>query len=362
MSIEANMNLQPVVWNGEVYNSAAARANSNPTSSSLKRLEDERDTRGKKGEASGEQNNPGAPLMTRCRSFSRLYCVTRSGNVSTTAMCCGTHTWLICVWRAHPRTRAAGVSNSICHRAGSASQNSTEQYRTECTSPAACSSHEQAQRVQLLQVAGIWNYWAAATTAPHLFHMLSQLHRHHRRHTMRLGSGEMTVRPEKSTRLPDRLPRKRPCLPLSRCTKPLHMQRTGRQSECCHRVNLHEKFNAHEADHRIMLSRCQLWTRVSHECTISSLAHPPHVMQHSATLNKQTIVCPHTKLDSKSHSRRHARILPCLDGNSHAMHPRRAQLPVQERPTPSLKHPNTTPTAAAAPASGTAQAGRAAPS
>lgn len=30
----------------------------------------------------------------------------------------------------------------------------------------------------------------------------------------------MTVRPEKSTRLPDRLPRKRPCLPFSRCTKP----------------------------------------------------------------------------------------------------------------------------------------------
>mmetsp|Transcript_25748 Transcript_25748/g.65472 ORF Transcript_25748/g.65472 Transcript_25748/m.65472 type:complete len:207 (+) Transcript_25748:641-1261(+) len=31
----------------------------------------------------------------------------------------------------------------------------------------------------------------------------------------------MTVRPEKSTRLPLRLPRKRPCLPLSRCTNPL---------------------------------------------------------------------------------------------------------------------------------------------
>lgn len=37
----------------------------------------------------------------------------------------------------------------------------------------------------------------------------------------RLGSGEMTVRPEKSTRLPDRFPLKRPCLPFSRCTKPL---------------------------------------------------------------------------------------------------------------------------------------------
>lgn len=35
-----------------------------------------------------------------------------------------------------------------------------------------------------------------------------------------LGSGEMTVRPEKSTRLPDRLPRKRPCLPFSLCTNP----------------------------------------------------------------------------------------------------------------------------------------------
>ncbi len=37
----------------------------------------------------------------------------------------------------------------------------------------------------------------------------------------RLGSGLMTVRPLKSTLFPDRLPRKRPCLPLSRCTKPL---------------------------------------------------------------------------------------------------------------------------------------------
>mmetsp|Transcript_13850 Transcript_13850/g.33183 ORF Transcript_13850/g.33183 Transcript_13850/m.33183 type:complete len:279 (-) Transcript_13850:980-1816(-) len=36
----------------------------------------------------------------------------------------------------------------------------------------------------------------------------------------RLGSGEITVRPEKSTRLPLRLPRKRPCLPFRRCTKP----------------------------------------------------------------------------------------------------------------------------------------------
>ena len=38
--------------------------------------------------------------------------------------------------------------------------------------------------------------------------------------TRRLGSGEMTVRPEKSTRLPLRLPRNRPCLPLSRWHKP----------------------------------------------------------------------------------------------------------------------------------------------
>jgi hypothetical protein len=38
----------------------------------------------------------------------------------------------------------------------------------------------------------------------------------------RLGSGLMTVRPLKSTRLPDRLPLKRPCLPFRRCTKPLH--------------------------------------------------------------------------------------------------------------------------------------------
>jgi hypothetical protein len=42
------------------------------------------------------------------------------------------------------------------------------------------------------------------------------------------GSGEMTVRPEKSTRLPLRLPRKRPCLPLSRWAK----ARIGRFSEC----------------------------------------------------------------------------------------------------------------------------------
>ena len=33
----------------------------------------------------------------------------------------------------------------------------------------------------------------------------------------RLGSGEITVRPEKSTRLPERLPRKRPVFPFSRC-------------------------------------------------------------------------------------------------------------------------------------------------
>mmetsp|Transcript_21938 Transcript_21938/g.54256 ORF Transcript_21938/g.54256 Transcript_21938/m.54256 type:complete len:285 (-) Transcript_21938:948-1802(-) len=36
----------------------------------------------------------------------------------------------------------------------------------------------------------------------------------------RFGSGEMTVRPEKSTRFPLRLPRNRPCLPLRRCTNP----------------------------------------------------------------------------------------------------------------------------------------------
>ena len=36
----------------------------------------------------------------------------------------------------------------------------------------------------------------------------------------RLGSGEMTVRPEKSTRFPERFPRKRPCFPLSLCTNP----------------------------------------------------------------------------------------------------------------------------------------------
>ena len=40
----------------------------------------------------------------------------------------------------------------------------------------------------------------------------------------RLGSGEMTVRAEKSTRLPLRLPRKRPCLPLRRW----HSPRMGR--------------------------------------------------------------------------------------------------------------------------------------
>ena len=32
----------------------------------------------------------------------------------------------------------------------------------------------------------------------------------------RLGSGPMTVRPEKSTRFPDKFPRNRPCLPLRR--------------------------------------------------------------------------------------------------------------------------------------------------
>ena len=37
---------------------------------------------------------------------------------------------------------------------------------------------------------------------------------------LRFGSGEMTVRPEKSTRLPDRFPRKRPCLPFNRCANP----------------------------------------------------------------------------------------------------------------------------------------------
>ena len=37
----------------------------------------------------------------------------------------------------------------------------------------------------------------------------------------RLGSGDMTVRPEKSTLLPERFPLKRPCLPLRRCTNPL---------------------------------------------------------------------------------------------------------------------------------------------
>ena len=36
----------------------------------------------------------------------------------------------------------------------------------------------------------------------------------------RFGSGEMTVRPEKSTRLPERLPRNRPCLPLMRWLNP----------------------------------------------------------------------------------------------------------------------------------------------
>lgn len=36
--------------------------------------------------------------------------------------------------------------------------------------------------------------------------------------TSRLGSGEMTVRPVKLTRLPERFPRKRPVLPFSRCT------------------------------------------------------------------------------------------------------------------------------------------------
>ena len=33
---------------------------------------------------------------------------------------------------------------------------------------------------------------------------------------LKLGSGEMTVRLEKSTRFPDKLPRNRPCLPLRR--------------------------------------------------------------------------------------------------------------------------------------------------
>lgn len=38
---------------------------------------------------------------------------------------------------------------------------------------------------------------------------------------LKLGSGEMTVRLEKSTRLPERFPRKRPCLPFNLWTKPL---------------------------------------------------------------------------------------------------------------------------------------------
>ena len=37
----------------------------------------------------------------------------------------------------------------------------------------------------------------------------------------KLGSGEMTVLLEKSTLLPDRLPRKRPCLPFSLWQNPL---------------------------------------------------------------------------------------------------------------------------------------------
>jgi hypothetical protein len=36
----------------------------------------------------------------------------------------------------------------------------------------------------------------------------------------RLGSGEMTVRPEKSTRFPERFPRKRPLFPLRRWQRP----------------------------------------------------------------------------------------------------------------------------------------------
>lgn len=37
----------------------------------------------------------------------------------------------------------------------------------------------------------------------------------------KFGSGEITVRLEKSTLFPDRLPRKRPVLPFNRCTNPL---------------------------------------------------------------------------------------------------------------------------------------------
>jgi hypothetical protein len=36
----------------------------------------------------------------------------------------------------------------------------------------------------------------------------------------RFGSGEMTVRLEKSTRLPDKFPLNRPCFPFSLCTNP----------------------------------------------------------------------------------------------------------------------------------------------
>lgn len=36
----------------------------------------------------------------------------------------------------------------------------------------------------------------------------------------KLGSGEMTVLPVNSTRFPDRFPRKRPCFPFRRWTKP----------------------------------------------------------------------------------------------------------------------------------------------
>lgn len=44
-----------------------------------------------------------SPLSTLCRSFSMLYCVTRSGYVSTTAMCCGTHTYSDNTMHSHTR-------------------------------------------------------------------------------------------------------------------------------------------------------------------------------------------------------------------------------------------------------------------
>lgn len=123
----------------------------------------------------------GAPFNTFCRSREMLYCVTRSGKVSDLATCLGTPTCGV-------------IYQRICiHSCAYTFFGHKSWWPPASDMPLTC-------------VAG-------TLCTPHNVTRASS--------TPRLGSGEMTVRPEKSTRLPDRLPRNRPCLPFSRCTKPL---------------------------------------------------------------------------------------------------------------------------------------------